>query len=317
MIGRKARIFTSGRNVSCVNLFGKVIRQLKRQSLPENLHTIRRLLDGSSLRFFLRRLFFFRAKRLGQPYLLTTLHELYLVPTTDSVIAPQLFSEGEFDFVKLSRAVKILSYQRLSTLIDVGAHIGSISIPACVRGLADKAIAIEPDIANFRLLQTNVHLNSLSDRVDIIHGAVGPSSETKFLVTEGGSNTGDHRYLPSAFDADLSEVSLVQATALDSLFGRLVPATSILWMDIQGAEGLALEGASRLLRAGISVVLEFDPKMLEPNGGLKRGFGLLRSYGGFFDVNSSKPEFLGIEFLDSFYETALNARSSHDLLFVK
>jgi len=47
------------------------------------------------------------------------------------------------------------------------------------------------------------------------------------------------------------------------------PAQSLLWMDIEGYEGHALEGAKSLLSSGIPLVSEFNPEFLAKAGGLE------------------------------------------------
>ena len=63
-------------------------------------------------------------------------------------------------------------------LIDIGANIGPICIPAVKRNYVKQAIAIEPGPDNARLLRANVALNSLHDRIIVHECAVGASEET-------------------------------------------------------------------------------------------------------------------------------------------
>lgn len=103
---------------------------------------------------------------------------------------------------------------------------------------------------------------------------------------------------------------------LDDFFEELDVKSSLLWMDIQGGEGLALEGAQKLLEAGIPLVLEFDPALLEANGGFSRGFGLLSGYASYVDLGSSVVELHDVGKLQTFYLQALAEGTSHDLLFL-
>src|SRR5699024_10081937 len=93
------------------------------------------------------------------PYLVTGHPEQFVVSTTDKVIGRELFLHGEFDFVKLQTALAILLREGWPTpvhLIDVGANIGTITIPAINRGLMQTATAIEPHPGNLRLLRANL-----------------------------------------------------------------------------------------------------------------------------------------------------------------
>ncbi len=48
----------------------------------------------------------------------------------------------------MHRAVSLLGRRGLTSLIDIGANIGTICIPAVKCGLFDRAIAIEPEPLN-------------------------------------------------------------------------------------------------------------------------------------------------------------------------
>ena len=103
------------------------------------------------------------------PYLVTGHPEHFVVSTADKVIGREVFLHGEFDFAKLQTALAILAregHPAPTHLIDVGANIGTITIPALKRGLIQTATAIEPHPHNLRLLRTNIALNGLEDRTE-------------------------------------------------------------------------------------------------------------------------------------------------------
>lgn len=293
-----------------------IVRQIRRQTFSENFLSLRRLIGGESIRYFWRRARFARAKQSGQPFILGTRREVFLLSTRDSPISPQIFAEGEFDFFKLERALSVLGRRRMTTLLDIGAHVGSISIPAVKRDFADRAIAVEPDAENFHLLRCNILMNGLSEKITAVNAAAGSATGSEYREVDGGRNTGDHRFVPFAPIQGIEPSATSPSVRLDAYLDRVSAETSLLWMDIQGAEGIALEGAGKLLAGGIPVVLELDPKMLEGNGGLDRGFGLLQGYASFVDVNSSSRVCHDLSFLESFYSRASEAGSSHDLLFI-
>ena len=87
-------------------------------------------------------------------------------------------------------------------------------------------------------------------------------------------------------------------------------------MDIQGAEGLALSGAGKLLSLEIPVVPELDAKLLEPHGGLLVGFEKLSTYEGFVDLGSQFMQVIPTSELKVFYGISRETGASHDLLFL-
>ncbi len=196
------------------------------------------------------------------PYLVTGHPEHFVVSTDDKVIGREVFLHGEFDFAKLRAALAILrreGHPAPTHLIDVGANIGTITIPALKRGLIQTATAIEPHPQNLRLLRANIALNGLEDRVTVLAQAVGNRSGVTLLLHESATNSGNHSIGAAGIP--------VSSSKLDDLDLPSVP--SLLWMDIEGYEGHALVGAERLLGTGTPAVCEFNPAYLEQSGGLE------------------------------------------------
>ena len=195
------------------------------------------------------------------PYLVTGHPEHFVVATADKVIGRELFLHGEFDFAKLQTALAIIEREGLPRpqhLIDVGANIGTIVIPALVRGLMQTATAIEPHPTNLRLLRANLALNGLSERVRVLAQAVGAESHASLFLTESSTNSGNH---------SIGRTGLpVASTRLDDV--DCPHDGALLWMDIEGYEGHALRGAPNLLAAGIPLVCEFNTGYLENSGGM-------------------------------------------------
>lgn len=213
------------------------------------------------------------------PYLVAGEQELFVVSTRDRVIGRELFLHGQFDFHKLEAALKIIAREGQPLphhLIDVGANIGSIVIPALKRGLMDTATAIEPHPENLRLLHTNLALNGLTELVEVLGIAVGNTASTTLRLHESETNSGNH----SISDEGIA----VPAERLDDL--GINPERALLWMDIEGYEGHALQGSENLIAAGAPIVSEFNPTYLRESGGLSN-FCELLSQRRIFDLSSS------------------------------
>jgi len=146
--------------------------------------------------------------------------------------------------------------------------VGTITIPALKRGLLQTATAIEPHPHNLRLLRANIALNGLEDRVTVLAQAVGDRSGVTLHLHESATNSGNHSIGAEGIP--------VASSRLDDL--DLPSAPSLLWMDIEGYEGHALKGASRMLAAGIAVVCEFNPTFLEQSEGMSALLQSLQDY---------------------------------------
>ena len=209
----------------------------------------------------------------------------YVVRTQDRGVSRMTYITGHYDLDVMEDAVARL--QRLlgrdvlrgRTFVDVGANVGTTSIPAVRRFGAARSVAFEPAEDNFRILSANVALNDLADRIDARQVGVS-DAPGRALLELAPRNSGDHRVrtgaAAGAFDAyhesrrPTAEVQLVRLDdALEEL-GVEIADVGLLWIDTQGHEGHVLAGASRLLAAGVPVVCEYWPYGLRRAGGLER-----------------------------------------------
>lgn len=125
-------------------------------------------------------------------------------------------------------------------LYDIGANIGLVALHAASRC---RTVAFEPDPGFLHRLRRNVALNP-SAAVDVRPVAISNSTQAVHLFTSGaGGNS------PSLVNQrNEQNVVEVQATTLDTLSrDNTLPAPTVLKLDIEGAEILALRGADSLL----------------------------------------------------------------------
>jgi len=201
-----------------------------------------------------------------------------------------LFIRGTQDFRKFETTFQLLcdhGVPPITTLVDVGANIGTICIPAVKSGLVLRAIAVEavPDIA--RLLHTNIVLNGLTSAITLVTAAVSARSGEIVEIMVNRANQGDNRVVSDGRggpDADQFIATIpVSTTTLDDLLPNGADGV-LIWMDIQGHEGIALSGACRTMTKRPPLVLEFCPMLMDQSG----SYGALKSavagYRGFYDL---------------------------------
>ncbi|MBI3829388.1 MAG: FkbM family methyltransferase [Planctomycetes bacterium] len=147
--------------------------------------------------------------------------------------------------------------------LDIGSNIGLHTLQlAHLVGEDGRVYAFEADRGNFETLRRNIRENAFA-QVEPVHAAVGARSGETF-VFKSGANSGDHR----VFDSGAHRLKdRVRMLALDNYFP---PGTRIdfIKMDIQGAEGIALQGMRRVLTENrdLAMLVEFWPFGLRQAG---------------------------------------------------
>ena len=214
--------------------------------------------------------------------------ESYLVSLNDLYIGKSLLYQGEFEFDKFERALRLLGRTTLGTLVDVGANVGTTCIPAVARGLADRAIALEPEPTNFTLLAANVLLNNLGSHIECHRVAAAAVNANATLEVDGiDCNFGAHSIAPNHGPAYESREQIVVAGCrLDVHASGLDPATDLLWMDVEGYEFEALKGATDAVGRGVPLVMEFSPFLYRLHGSLRENLPILEPYAAFWDLAS-------------------------------
>ena len=150
------------------------------------------------------------------------------------------------------------------TVVDVGANIGWYTLFASrAVGRDGLVIAFEPDPTNFALLKRNIEAN----------GCRNVRLEQKALSNKGGSVTlfrhESNQGMHSLLWLDEGENSIeVEAVRLDDYFRDHSRRVNLVKIDVEGAEGMVLEGMCETLARNphMSLFLEFAPSRLAASG---------------------------------------------------
>lgn len=204
----------------------------------------------------------------------------FLVSTADDVIGRTTFMKGAYDLDAMDTAVALMT-RHLGrnpvadrVAVDVGANIGTTTIPLVKRFGARRVVAVEPSPGNFALLECNTILNGVQQQVACVQAAVS-SATGSVLLELSPTNSGDHRVRviadPGRYDEHGRELITVDTAAVDTILDRegIDPAeVGLLWVDVQGHEGHVLESAAGLLKHGVPTLVEYWPYGLRRSGGL-------------------------------------------------
>ena len=191
----------------------------------------------------------------------------YVVHTSDNGTSRELFRSGQLDLKKFNRVIELLPPQtsKYRVLLDIGANLGTICIPLVASGHFERAIAVEPDPENLRLLRTNIALNELHDRIEVLDRAAADKDDDTLSLERSPINTGDHRIAVSNVPGQLHEEDRSQIDVQSITIDTIIKADTanadeiFIWMDVQGYEGWALAGAAQTLAHTPPLVIEFWP----------------------------------------------------------
>lgn len=179
----------------------------------------------------------------------------------DAVVFGRYQREGSYAPELLELLCALLAGGRQAgTLLDVGAHIGLVSLGVTQRTAA-RSIAFEPAPANAALLRRNVARHGLTERIEI-HACALDAQAGAVLLALSDDNSGDHHLAgttrvpaPAA-----SAGTWVRARTLDEVLdGRSLAGPIVLKLDTQGGEARVLRGASMTLGRVEHAVVEYWP----------------------------------------------------------
>jgi FkbM family methyltransferase len=130
--------------------------------------------------------------------------------------------------------------------IDVGAHLGYYAlILSQIVGSNGRVIAFEPIPSNFRILSDNIRLNHCKN-IQAVNKAVSDRSG-QFEGTFPTEST-----LPSSFTLLKNEGAnriLVETVSLDDFLKDWDRPVDFIEIDVEGAEGMVLEGARKIIES--------------------------------------------------------------------
>lgn len=151
----------------------------------------------------------------------------------------------------LQRAIK--NYvARGDTVYDIGANIGYVSLMLARQvGPAGQVVAFEPIRDAFDVLRRNVFLNGMN-HVKLLNTAAAATCGESIMRTVQNLSMSSmvwHRNDDSAVEV------FIKTVAIDDLIisGEIV-AAKFVKIDVEGAEGLVLEGMSRMVASAQPVI---------------------------------------------------------------
>jgi FkbM family methyltransferase len=194
----------------------------------------------------------------------------FVVSTADYDVSRRTFVAGPYGLERLKRAATLIERHggrsiRGGEVLEIGANIGTTTVPLLTTLGAARVHAFEPIPRNFELLRRNVELNDLSERVAAHQlavsnrsGQLSMSLPDRFWGSSRVSEADERAHTASCTTVD----QLLAAGEIDQR--RL----ALVWIDVEGHELAVLEGAASL--EPTPIVLEHDPAQQADLGELHR-----------------------------------------------
>ena len=243
---------------------------------------------------FLRGIIFEINKKKSKYIFLDTMKkEKFLMFSNDEVVSKELFMRGDFDLGKFYKVLNILKTKySINNIYDIGANIGTVCIPAVKRGLITKAIAIEPEKENYKLLKLNISLNNLDSKIETYNYALSFEDDKILDLEISNKNSGDHRIRlsntkPGIHGEEYRKTTKVKSKTFDNMFSNVNPKNDLIWIDTQGFESNILMGAKKLILSGAPIVIEFWPYGLKLNNSLEKLKDLLKNFKYYYDLSDN------------------------------
>jgi len=162
-----------------------------------------------------------------------------------------------------------------NVVVDLGANIGYFTLLAArLVGKEGKVYAFEPEPRNYGYLLKNIQLNGYDNVVAVQKAVADKPGTLKLFICpyDTGHHTiqkygGIKAYRPDFVD-DKKEFVEVETVSLDDFFKGIATPISIIKMDVEGAEMLALSGMERVIRENenLAMFVEFFPLLIREMG---------------------------------------------------
>ena len=189
----------------------------------------------------------------------------FAVEPADLEVGAKLREKGEYGIDEINRISQYIDSK--SSVLIIGAHIGSLAIP--IAKTCSKVVAIEANPNNFKLLQTNVKLNNISNI--ILHNIAASNKQETIKFQLNTVNSGGSKRVPVTnhymYTYDNPEVIDVEAYALDNYL--LNEDFDLVFIDIEGSEYFAMQGMADILSQTKTLIVEFLPHHITNVAGVK------------------------------------------------
>ncbi|MBD3760646.1 FkbM family methyltransferase [Sphingomonadaceae bacterium G21617-S1] len=195
----------------------------------------------------------------------------YYVEADDRLLSPWFIVTGQFETELTNYFLRHLRPD--SHCIDAGSNFGYYSCLMARYCPEGRVIGIEADRHIADLARDNLFINNLHGGADIICAAVADRCE-EITLYRRASRSGNTSIVQvganftTALGEPPAEPFTVPGIRIDDLADRMQGKVDFIKIDVEGAEPLALAGASETIRRNrdLSIVMEWSPGQIGAAG---------------------------------------------------
>ena len=184
----------------------------------------------------------------------------YVIMTKDQSVGRFIYSWGSYERNQLQRAVERAGVVPGLVMLDIGANLATASISGLLAGWFDRAIAVEADPDNARLIRANIALNGLEQKMTCLAVAAGSGEGVvRFAVDErrrGNSRVSED----GGIEVPVRSVVDIAAEA-----GLTPEQIGLIWVDVEGFEEQVVRGAGEFFEK-VPWVLELRSALCDLSG---------------------------------------------------
>lgn len=198
------------------------------------------------------------------------------------------------------------------TVLDIGADIGYYTLlTGKLVGENGKVFAFEPDPSDFNLLKKNIAVNGYKNITPVNKAVSNRSGKAQFSLTISS--------IGNVYTDIEEKLITVDTITLDEFFKDYSGKIDLIKMDIEGAEGKALQGMFNLLKKNenIIIITEYHPRHLKRLGTKPENYlDMLEEHG--FVIHHINEDKKKLELLDRNYlENYLEEKDSTNLFCLR
>lgn len=194
----------------------------------------------------------------------------FFVNSSDKVISKKIFVSKKFpEFNHFENVINLLKNKdrAVDELVDIGAHYGSIAIPAMKKYNFNYIYAFEPNKNSFKTLNMNIELNDYESKFKTFNKFLDKTKGDLEMLTftnntaasiSDSSNDFLQTYIKSN-NLNFSHKEIVKVETLDNLLYSEKLSHPLFWLYCQGKEIDIISSSNLILENKFPVCFAYSP----------------------------------------------------------